>query len=367
MSKDYDLVMDGHPSIYNGMSRKLKIYFSEPDKGVTESTGLLLLISGFGGHSNSNVYKKMRSLFSDQYDLVTVQCDYYGWEFMQSATEIVFDENEFRKVFSPSDIAKATQNGKLDFQRLLTLNSSVSGSINCSAKMNEDLSNFNDMGLMQAIDNITAVSIVMEILKSNDLYFNSRKVIIYGQSHGAYLAYLSNALAPFMFSLIVDNSAWLKPVYLTSNRVLSQIIGKLMLNTIFDYFAKGISLDHEISDLTMLYGKFINSCEIVSFHGSEDTLVPLIKKRSFCSNIPRCIFHEITPRKVDGKMFKAATHGLGADFLELFDYSLKKSNGIFGEYNVQKDISFTNVNIKTSKHSYVVDYSKQIPILSIED
>jgi len=58
MSKDYEITVDGHPNIYkNNAQRKLKICFSEPDTEVNDKTGLLMLIAGFGGNSDSNVYK----------------------------------------------------------------------------------------------------------------------------------------------------------------------------------------------------------------------------------------------------------------------------------------------------------------------
>lgn len=59
MSKNYEFFVDGHPNIYNDMSaRNLNIYFSEPEAGVTQDTGVMIIISGFGGNSNSNVLKK---------------------------------------------------------------------------------------------------------------------------------------------------------------------------------------------------------------------------------------------------------------------------------------------------------------------
>ncbi|MGF9699809.1 hypothetical protein [Paenibacillus sp. MABNR03] len=90
----------------------------------------------------------MRSVFADEYNLVSIQCDYFGLEFMQH---------------SP---------------------------------LPESLYNFNDMGIMQALDNLTAIGIVEQILKDNNLNFNAGKVIAYGHSHGAYLAYLLNVLSP---------------------------------------------------------------------------------------------------------------------------------------------------------------------------
>ncbi len=58
MAKEYDFSMYGHPSIYNPRERKLHVYFSEPNGGINGNTGIFLLIPGFGGNSQSNVYKK---------------------------------------------------------------------------------------------------------------------------------------------------------------------------------------------------------------------------------------------------------------------------------------------------------------------
>lgn len=72
MAKEYNYEMFGQPSIYSSKERKLNIYFSEPEDGINEETGIILFIAGFGGNANSNVYKKMRSVFADKYNLVTI-------------------------------------------------------------------------------------------------------------------------------------------------------------------------------------------------------------------------------------------------------------------------------------------------------
>ena len=61
MAKEYDIEVYSQKSLYNPKERTLKIYFDEPDTGVNTQTGILMLISGYGGNANSNVYKKMRS------------------------------------------------------------------------------------------------------------------------------------------------------------------------------------------------------------------------------------------------------------------------------------------------------------------
>lgn len=78
MAKEHQFSLPAHPNIYeqgDQRGRALNIHFCEPDCGVTEDTGILLLIPGFGAGSNSRVYKKMRKVFSDKYNLITIQCD----------------------------------------------------------------------------------------------------------------------------------------------------------------------------------------------------------------------------------------------------------------------------------------------------
>lgn len=311
MSNDYSFTIDGHPVIYNGYARKLNIYFSEPDIGVNDETGIVLLIPGYGGNSHSNVYKKMRSVFSDTHNMVVVQCDYFGWEFMQS------------------DLKKETP------------------------------FNFNDMGLMQALDNITAVISVMEIIKDNRLSFNNGKIIIYGHSHGAYLAYLCNAFAPSLFSLIIDNSAWIFPLYLLVNRELFFSSGE-KIN--FNYLATSIVPDPTILHLPTLYNKIENQCVINSYHGSGDTMITIQQKRDFCSHIEKCKLHEITSDKVDNRVFRDNSHGLNADYLLMFDYVMSQVNVNFQH---REELVIGNQRIETSGFEYFFDYSNQLPLLRI--
>ena len=45
---------------------------------VNENTGMLVLIPGYGGNIDSHVFRKMREVFAEQYNFITVQCDYFG-------------------------------------------------------------------------------------------------------------------------------------------------------------------------------------------------------------------------------------------------------------------------------------------------
>lgn len=371
MAKEYILDVYGHNSIYinnylknNYNKRKFKVYFDEPDFGVNEETGILLFISGFGGNSNSNVYKKMRQIFADKYNLVTIQCDYFGYEFMQNANNILVNLNrdDIEGIFTDDEIKLIFQQGNIKLDRLLEVAKNYK--INIFGKedlSNEEFKNFNDMGIMQTLDNITAVLSVMSILYNNNYKFNSKKVILYGHSHGAYLAYLCNALAPHLFSLLIDNSAWLFPVYLKSNRMIFYRTGKMNLAIEFDCFAKNINFDEELLNLSVLYSKVKNNCNIVSYHGNNDNLIDNELKKSFCSSLDYCIYNEISEKNIDGVIFKSNTHGLGADFLNLFDYTMKDLEKLNFKFEKDNNFYLPNLKISTKQNNYLINYDNIIP------
>lgn len=370
MAKEYCINEYGHNSIYakNEMSnnyenRKFDIYFSEPDNGINSDTGVLLFIAGFGGNASSKVYKKMRNDFADKYNLVTIQCDYFGWQFMQQADKIVvpkFDKNQVSRVFTEEDMKKIYKDGKIDFDEFLKQGVKCDLNVIVDADLSgETINDFNDMGIMQAIDNITAVLRVMSILYDNGYEFNTKKVIAFGHSHGAYLSYLCNAFAPTLFSLIIDNSAWIYPTYLKSNRYFIYNIDKFTLNVQFDYFAKKLDIDNEILSLKHIYENFKNICRIVSYHGITDNLISNNEKRDFCIKIDNCDYNEISSSEVDGEIFKSTNHGLDADFIKLFDFSYNKLNKHFGKSNfidLQNDVL-----IKTDSGEYLINYDNILP------
>lgn len=370
MAKEYCITEFAHNSIYtenkvqnNYKSRKINIYFDEPDGGINSDTGILLFIPGFGGSSSSNVYKKMRNEFADKYNLVTIQCDYFGWQFMQKPDKITvpnFDMNQMKRIFNDQDIERIYKNGKLDFDEFIT--SAVKYDLNVTVNADlsgEKLEDFNDMGIMQAIDNITAVLRVMAILYDNEYEFNAKKVIVYGQSQGAYLSYLCNAFAPSLFSLIIDNSAWIYPCYLKSNRFFIQKINNFTLTVEFDYLVKKLGVDEELLSLGDLYSNFKNTCRIICYHGTTDNLISNFDKSKFCEKIENCEYNEISLKEVDNEIFKSTNHGLDADFLKLFDFTYKNAEKHFKKdnfINLESDVI-----IKTNTGKYLINYDDILP------
>lgn len=209
MANSHNFKIPAHYNIYSGdNNRELRIEFAVPDNGTDSNTGLLVLVPGFGATIDSNVYRKMREAFADKYNLVTIQCEYFGSRFMQSTDQITIPEQIMRKVFCKDEFNKLKKDPSIFFNLLQDKNIVLPA----KATIKEDTYEFNDMGFMQAIDIISAIEAVKIILKDNNLQFNNRRMIGYGHSHGAYLLHLSNALVPSLFSFIIDNSGWIEPV-----------------------------------------------------------------------------------------------------------------------------------------------------------
>lgn len=375
MAEEYQFSAEGHKSIYtdNPTERKYNIYFSTPSAGVNEDTGILLLIAGFGGHSNSNVYKKMRNQFADEYNLVTVQCDYFGYEFMQSITDFHLSEkntnfhlNQFRMMFSDEDMNSVLKKGQIDLDELMVIGSKYDVRIRLDANLdNENINNFNEMGLIQAIDNLSAILRVMSILYENEYIFNAKKVIIYGQSHGAYLAYLVNVLAPSLITLIIDNSAWLFPKYLLeSNRMENFMYGRMKTEVVYDYIAKKIVQDKSLLNLATLYKKFKNTCKIISFHGEMDTLITLEDKKAFAKDIDNIELRSVGLLQLDDVVFKSAKHGLDADYFKLFNHVMLNL-----EFEFEKNSKFILpqiVILESIIDRYCISYEKIIPEIILD-
>lgn len=232
--------------------------------------------------------------------------------------------------------------------------------IKAKEKLLESQANFNDMGIMQALDNITAVSYIIKILTDNQLKFNANKVILYGHSHGAFLSYLCNAFAPGMFSLLIDNSSWLFPAYLQGSRHLFNQLGNMIIDIEFDYLASHMPYDNEMLYLPVLYSKFKNHCEIECFHGTTDNLISHMDKKNFSDQVDHCFFHEISPDRIDNHIFKSTNHGLDADFLKMFDFVMNKK-----EFEQGSELSLSPVTFETSTMSYNFNYDSGVPLLSL--
>lgn len=359
MAKSYDIEVFGQPSLYEPKERKFKVYMCEPDKGVNKDTGILLFIAGYGGSATSNIYIKMRQQFADKFNLVTVQCDYFGYKYMQDAKDLIVDAEVLKSYLTSDELSKIVSSPDKYFDEF---SEKKRMSFNNKRKLEESYSDFNDMGLIQAMDNLTTISVVTEILKENGLQFNSNKIIAYGQSHGAYIAYLCNGFSPNVFSGIIDNSSYIYSYYLNHERFNVTEYKQWSFNTYNDYIIRKIIFDKEIYYLPNIYNQFENNCNIISFIGEHDKMTNYNVKRKFIENIPLGKVELVNSNNVDNAIFKSTKHGLNADFIKMFEYVMKKYD--LTRYRKNEPMFITS-EIETTKYKYICRYTKNIPTLEV--
>ena len=106
-SRYVSLELEGHCNIYRSgiyeeiqLSRKIRTDLVFPQKGIDENTGVLMLITGYGATIDSHVFEKMREKFSNLYNMVVTQCDYYGSKYMgKEMLEDAYDKLQKMKNF----------------------------------------------------------------------------------------------------------------------------------------------------------------------------------------------------------------------------------------------------------------------------
>ncbi len=355
MAREHTLELWGQPVRHSVRARRFSVYFSEPERGIDPDTGILLLLSGYGGNARSNIYIKMREQFADNYNFVTLQCDYLGYEFMQDDHYVKITPGVMRQALSDEEIRLllADYRGNRHILRGKQFTRKV--------MLGETGDCYNEMGLWQAMDNLRAVKIVLDIMKENGVDCRYDRVYAYGQSHGAYLAYLCNFLAPGLFHVIIDNSAYLFPEYLSKDREVIKQGEWITLRKLYHYRVQDIEIDEESYDLRRLYTGFDNYARILSFHGEDDAMIPLAQKKDFLMGCAGTMLYPVTEKEVDGLVFSDTSHGLGADFIKMFALAMElcsaeppvKEGGFY-----EQDKLF-----RTAKYTYQLKWEEGMPML----
>jgi len=350
----------------NNSYREQTVYFAYPEE-INRETGMMLLISGFGGNPEANVYKKMRKLFAEEYNLVVVQSTYLGMEFMGDSNQAYLDNSQLAELkrLLPDDIKNKVfpENAKIDLTPLMDPALPFTLTITTHMQLNETEDNFAEMGPLQAIDCVRALQLAYEIIMDNGYEINLDRVIAYGHSHGAYLAHLCNRFFPDLFSFILDNGAWISPVYLHSPRVLSQKINNLWWQKIFSYRIASQKYDPQLYDLGFLYNGFDNKANIVIYQGVTDNLIKHEVKQRIFKPVRHVIFNMITPDKVDGIAIKSTNHG-DADFVELFHKEVRENGDLLsikGRKNPFDSVEY----IKTKQNTYMFDFFNGSPRIEV--
>ena len=357
----YETELQAQPGIYAPVERTITMYFAEPDAGIDKNTGVLLLLANYGESATSDKYIQMREQLADTYNLVTVQCDYFGCEYMQ---------NNIEPDITPEVLASALSKAELtlledDYDQYAHI---LTGKIfRQDIHLEETLENFNDMGLIQAIDNLRVMKVLFDILKNNKYQINENRIYAYGTSHGAYLAHLCNAFWPGLFTGIIDNSSYLTPYYLNNARQIPVFCDGIHIEQIINYKACEYIQDTEILNLSKRYQQFSNQAQIICYAGEEDSITALEDKKCFANQMEHCKVETVTKYRIDKYHFKSAKHGLDADSLALFHHAytvyLEPKEKEHKKKKNKHQVVYTDMSFETTMFHYDIKWEDEIPVL----
>lgn len=364
MAQKQQFQIDAHPNIYSpNHERKLNITFYEPQQGVNENTGILLWLPGFDMTDDHAHNHSLCEKLADDCNKITVFCEYFGHRFMKGINIPVFhvDTNLLKKVISEEDYEEIVQEGEIKTSRLLEVGQRYNIKIVGQEVLDESDEEFNDMGLMQAMDNLSAVCTVQAILESNEIQYDRTSTIAAGTDHGAYLAYLCNAFAPGLFTMIIESGAGLLPQYLKHPRRLSGRKGKMDYAVDFRYRMNKLPHDEELLHLAKLYKHVKNKANIIAFEIPTDDNKKLVQKRSFCASTKNCMFNEVDDHFVDGTAFQRTSYGIRVHAEELIKYVLGNAN-VENKQLLDKS-SNENFSLKTKMYDYQMSFHQGLPLM----
>lgn len=354
MSQMVEIDFYAHNNIYktsysdgNYRKRTLHTKISIPESGTNEDTGMLLLLPGYGGNIDSNALHKMLLKFSDWYNLVVVQCDYFGNQLMDSNIHDKFKENA-NEILNTVDL------------RL------VKGEILYEQEPCGTVDEFNDMGIMQALDIVSTTMCTLSFLSDQGAVMNTNKIIMFGISHGAYIGHIANLICPNLYSCLVDISSYLFPIYLKIHRITSFEYPKVKIGVRkqeFLYAHPEYQYAQKLYDLRFLYKNAKNNCKIIAFQGTGDWMVDYKEKAEFVSQIGETAqLMLISKEDVDGIMCKSADHGLGMDFMELFKMLMPMLDNLLREKSCNINLS-EEVMLGDDENHIKITYENGLPEL----
>lgn len=282
-----------HNSIYNAKTneqhygRTIDCTYTLPDTGCNAETGFLVLLPNFGQTASEEM--RLRDCLADDYNLIVVQCDYFGKKFMEPKDCCSKAENwaALKEIFSEAELALFSEGEYLNIAEIVELGKHKSDKT--TLYLQEDLSEesvdeCNDQSIMQALDYISSLVTVREALEQEGVLFDRSRTIFCGSGLGGYLAHLANALAPHLVSCIIDVGGWLKPVYLADKRCLIENYNNFTCYRQYSYLAEKL-YDKELTALPYLYKHFSSRANIFSCYPKQGNFAERHKKELFCQMI----------------------------------------------------------------------------------
>lgn len=326
-----------------GFDRKIKYHIENPKN---RSNGILFFISCFG--LEFEYIQKWLKKAADKFDMHAISVEYHCYQSRpETGASITMTDKLQREI-----AGIATMNGlhinSIGPESLTNIGNALPEKIQLDGAIfkppNGDYQNF---GLMQALDHLYVIADLIKQRLETD--FNN--IVLFGSSHGGYIAHIIAKLAPNTIRLIIDNSSYISPPpnYLNLGSEYLIPFGKNLIlgfstytlwqyvnpydKTYYDISKKMIrdtaNPEHFISNKQTRPVKIITynaeSNDYISFPSDKKYQQQVYKKAGFEYELNMIDENKLNPP------FKILCHGMNASLWELVCLNENAIRNIFAE------------------------------------
>lgn len=377
-----------HADIELGFAREeLDYYVTLPPEGVSEVTGLILTIPGFGGLANSTYQlEKLNPYLAEKYNCIVVSLNYFG---IYRGLETKMDDQFFinmKDIYGVPDTYWSDISSDNDFYvKVGTILESKGLSQldpRCQALKITGRNEYQSFGFLPALDCLTVLGDVLKMYP----VLNKSKIIAFGSSYGGYIAMLCGKFAPNMFSVVIDNSGFSRTQmkYVSGREILEQdYVVTLNYNnkmytlpyaynnpwTILDetspyYFGDS---HKQIRNLLTREHRVASSTRYYIFHCDEDQIASVKDKdkvAALLSNYNSTYYKRVGTNDLDGVLFKKYTHAMDASLRKLFDHVAEqdKDYGLMKEHSANEFLNNELISLNCGSKNYVFNFKEDFTV-----
>lgn len=332
--------IDGAVDVEAGKPRSAGLAYdiTWPQEG--EAPGLVLVIAGFGDDTNSDYSAGLRRHIVETTGMGAVTVRYHAFHARPTnGGAISIDPSEQAYLIGAALLAKAKVRDITNFRDVVRGLAAAKADIAPKVWIDPAHGERQNFGILQALDHLMVIGDLLE----NAPPFDAARIVALGSSHGAYIAHLMAKMAPSTLAAIIDNSSYAQPPmnFLAIGDLPEITIGFEGLNlhartrsawtltdrNAPDFYSRDRDLIRDVRYpphiATQRTAAADGGTQYFMVNAAWDTVSPPDVKRRQQAALARAGFEAeldiIGQDKIDGRLFKTVSHGLGCSLKLLFD------------------------------------------------
>ncbi|MCW5759108.1 MAG: DUF2920 family protein, partial [Phenylobacterium sp.] len=332
--------IDGAPDYEIGLPRTAPLVYDVAWPQEGEAPGVVLVIAGFGGDTDGAYSRGLRRHIVETTGMGAVGVRYHAFHARHTnGAAVRIDPADHAALLGAAWLAKAPVGNPADFGEVCRALGAAKVGIAPRVWIDPPHGEAQNFGVIQALDHLAVIGDLLE----NAPPFDTRRIVVLGSSHGGYIAHMIAKFAPSTLAAVIDNSSYAQPPmnYLAIGDAPEYTVGFEGLSvharvrsawTVSDRHAPNFyDRDRDlIRDLrypphlaAMRASAADAGTQYFMVNAAVDPISPPVAKRRQQAALARAGFRSelslVGPEQIDGKVFKAVTHGLDASLKGLFD------------------------------------------------